>query len=118
MNDKKFYIPREQIKDILTDWNGAVGCLATDKITVDGHKVGYCYREEPDGDWDSGWRFLAGDESDEYVNDPDNTGIYELNTICNYDPDILKILYSPYNTAYGRDESGKFVEEDFFQPEE
>ena len=32
-------------------------------------KVGYCYREKPDGDWDSGWRFTAGDESEEYMDD-------------------------------------------------
>lgn len=54
MNDKNFYIQGDQIKDILTDWDGADGCFATDRITVDGCKVGYCYREEPDGDWDSG----------------------------------------------------------------
>ena len=45
--------------------------------------MGYCYREEPDGGWDSGWRFTAGDESEEYMDDPNNAGIYKLNTICN-----------------------------------
>ena len=39
--------------------------------------MGYCYREEPDGGWDSGWRFTAGDESDEYMDDPNNAGIYK-----------------------------------------
>ena len=42
------------------------------KRQVEGCKVGYCYREEPDGGWDSGWRFTAGDESDEYMDDPNN----------------------------------------------
>ena len=57
---------------------------------------------------DSGWRFLAGDEPDEYLNDPVNLGVYSLNTVCNYDPDIIPLLRAPYGTAYYRDETGKF----------
>ena len=68
---------------------GADGCIATNRITVEGCKVGYCYREEPDGGWDSGWRFTAGDESDDYMDDPNNAGLYKLNTICNDDSDII-----------------------------
>ena len=57
------------MKIILDTWKEAEGCFATDRILVDGEKVGYMYREEPaDGnDWDSGWRFTAGDESQEYM---------------------------------------------------
>ena len=62
------------------------------KRQVEGYKVGYCYREEPDGGWDSGWRFTAGDESEAYMDDPNNAGIYKLNTICNDDPDIIPLL--------------------------
>ena len=64
----------EDVKPLLSDWKGADGCIATNRITVEGCKVGYCYREKPDGDWDSGWRFTAGDESDEYMDDPNNAG--------------------------------------------
>lgn len=46
----------------LIDWeepNGE-GCLVSDKITKEGYKVGYMYREKPDeGVPDSGWRFLV-----------------------------------------------------------
>ena len=34
------------------------------------------YREEPDNDFDSGWRFLSGLESDAYVNDLANVGLH------------------------------------------
>ena len=44
---------------------------------------------------DSGWRFTAGDESEEYMDDPNNAGIYKLNTICNDDPDIISLLHTP-----------------------
>lgn len=52
----------------LFHWEFPEGCFATDRILVDGCKVGYMYREEPDSDSsmpDSGWRFNAGDESKE-----------------------------------------------------
>ena len=86
----------------------ADGCIATNRITVEGYKVGYCYREKPDGGWDSGWRFTAGDESEEYMDDPNNAGIYKLNTICNDDPDIIPLLHTPAPCAFERDENGVF----------
>ncbi len=33
-------------------------CLVTNKITVEGMKVGFMYREEPDDEDESGWRFI------------------------------------------------------------
>lgn len=49
----------------LVDWNepNGDGCVVSDKITKEGFKVGYMYREKPEeGRPDSGWRFLAGNE--------------------------------------------------------
>ena len=30
------------MKNLLPDWEGADGCIATNRITVEGYKVGYC----------------------------------------------------------------------------
>ena len=90
--NRSYHVKAEDMKNLLPDWAGADGCIATNRITVEGCKVGYCYREEPDGDWDSGWRFTAGDESDDYMDDPNNAGLYKLNTICNDDSDIIPLL--------------------------
>ena len=79
--NRSFHVKAEDMRDLLPDWDGANGCIATNRITVEGCKVGFCYREKSDGDWDSGWRFTAGDESDEYMDDPNNSGIYGLNTM-------------------------------------
>ena len=95
--------------DLLPDWAGAAACIATNRITVEGRKVGYCYREIPDGNWDSGWRFTAGDESDEYMDDPNNAGIYKLNTICNDDPDIISLLNTPAPCAFEREDRKSVV---------
>ena len=108
--EKRFAIPREKLKEVYQG-DGPQGCIATDRIVVDGVPVGYCYREEPDaGDeaWDSGWRFTAGDESDAYMDDPDRSGIYALNTICNYDPEVIPLLDSEPGTAWSRGEDGVF----------
>ena len=86
----------------LIDWNGGngEGCLVSNKITKDGGKVGYMYREKPDdGKPDSGWRFMKGDESQEYSNNPSNINVFSINTICNYDPDIIQYLDLPIGIA-------------------
>ena len=106
--NRNYDVKADDIKELLPDWEGAEGCIATNRIVVDGCKVGYCYRENPDGNWDSGWRFTAGDESDAYMDDPNNAGIYTLNSICNGDPDIIPLLNAPYNSAFVRDENGMF----------
>ena len=115
--NRSYHVKAEDMKNLLPDWAGADGCIATNRITVEGCKVGYCYREEPDGDWDSGWRFTAGDESDDYMDDPNNAGLYKLNTICNDDSDIIPLLNTPAPCAFERDEHGVFQPIKDWKPE-
>ena len=116
--NRNYHVKAEDVKHLLPDWRGADGCIATNRITVEGYKVGYCYREEPDGGWDSGWRFTAGDESEAYMDDPNNAGIYKLNTICNDDPDIILLLNTPAPCAFERDENGVFQQIKDWKPDE
>ena len=114
--EKKFKLSADQIRRLVPPQGG---CVASDRITVDGRKVGYMYREEPDNDDDSGWRFVAGDESDEYMDDAANHGFYEVNTLCNYDPDIIPFVESPVGSAFARDpETGRFEPVEFEPSEE
>lgn len=106
---KDFAIPTGRLRPLLRGWDGPTGCIATDRILVDGCPVGYMYREEPDYDGDSGWRFLAGDESDEYLQDLHNSDFYDLNTLCNYDAEIMPFLTAPVGAAYERDLDGRLV---------
>lgn len=111
---KEYKLWAPEFKLYLPDWEGPSGCFATDHITVLGKKVGWCYREQPsEGRPDSGWRFFSGEESNDYVNDLAHTEVYDLNTICNYDPDILPLLNAPVGTAYARGADGKFHAEEF-----
>lgn len=95
----------------LIDWDesNGEGCIVSDKITKEGFKVGYMYREEPsNNNPDSGWRFTSGNEDGEYMNNPSNHHIFAINTICNYDRDIIPYLKSKVGSAYIRVSSNKF----------
>lgn len=115
--NRNYYVKAEDMKERLPEWEGPSGCIATNRITVEGCKVGYFYREEADGDWDSGWRFTAGDESDGYMDDPNNAGIYALNTICNDDPEIIPLLNTPAPGAFERNGNRVFQQIKDWKPE-
>lgn len=111
-NGKRLHIAGSDLRKLLDGWIGPIGAIASDRIMVEGCSVGYCYRQftqEGPEEWDSGWRFTAGDETEEYLEDANNSGIYHLNTIANYDPEILGILKAPLGSAFER-RGGKLVQ--------
>lgn len=74
------------------------------------------YRENPTSNMpDSGWRFLAGNEDESFMNDSKNHHIFAINTICNYDSDIIPHLKSNVGSAFIRVEGNKFEEDDGFK---
>lgn len=98
--DKAFRLSSDELEHLVSPMGG---CLATDRILVDGARVGYMFREVPSASVSSGWTFMAGDEDQDYADDPDHWAIYEVNTICNYDPSIIPYLNSEVGSAFGRD---------------
>lgn len=104
---KRFAMDASQSKP-LADGHGS--CIASHRITVAGQSVGFMYREPPDDDLDSGWRFFSGEESQEYADDPANFALYDVNTIANCDPDIVAHLDAPAFSAFERDAgTGVFI---------
>jgi len=104
---KNYKIRAEEIKSIAVGYGS---CIATDMITVEGNKVGYAVRDEPSHKTDSGWVFMSGLESQEYMDNAENMAIYDINTIANYDPEITKIIESPIGSQFEKNDSGEFVE--------
>ncbi|MFW5850965.1 MAG: DUF2185 domain-containing protein [Bacteroidota bacterium] len=85
-------------------------CIASDRITVDGCKVGFMYREQRETPEDSGWRFLAGDETDEYLEKNMNIMMFEVNYIANIDAAIIPYLKHKIGSEYERVEgSDSFI---------
>ena len=97
---KNFKIAAQNIKQLLRRSLGAG--MATDKIVVGGEFVDYMYRESPNSEIDSGWRFMSGTENQDYVDNPDNWAYYDLNTISNYDHSIIPFLEYPIGTKLER----------------
>ena len=91
MTEKKFKLKPEEIKELtpLTGYS-----YVSDKITVEGMNVGFMYREKPFEKEDSGWRFLSGTETEEYLDDTNNSMIFDVNTVANYDQSIIPYLKS------------------------
>lgn len=112
MKEKVFFLPAHAIKPNVAPGRGS--CFASDLITVKGYPVGFMYREEPDNDLDSGWHFFSGSESEEDCSDHENFAIYDVNTIANYDPDIIPFLDSEPGSAFERQrKSLNFVPTEF-----
>lgn len=103
---KKYLLQAHEIKPLAV---GLGGCLATDRIVVDGRAVGYMYREAPNNPQDSGWRFFSGDEDSAYMANNANHAVYDVNTIANYCPDILPFLDSAVGCAFERGDGGTYV---------
>lgn len=88
---------------------GKGACYATDMVTVEGKPITFMYRDDPSDSVDSGWVFLSGDETDDYMKNPKNLHIYDVNTIANYEPAIIEFLDAPFGSGFERDAEGKFV---------
>ena len=61
---------------------------------------------------------MAGDESQEHMDTTDNHEIYDVNTIANYDPDIIPLLDAPAGAAFARNpETSRFERVPFEPPD-
>ncbi len=101
----QWYKPEEREWTILINNNlGSLGCMITTKA-LEEEQIGYMYHSEPEPDCpDSGWRFMFGDEDEEYLENADNTRIVTLNTVCNLQPDILAYIYAEVGRGFERNE--------------
>jgi hypothetical protein len=95
--EKPYKLTADQLQPIA---EGRGACIASDKITVEGKPVRFMYRESAVHEVDSGWRFLSGTESDEYMQDSANHAFYDCNTIANYDRSIVPYLDAPVGSVF------------------
>ncbi|WP_212637380.1 DUF2185 domain-containing protein [Salmonella enterica] len=116
LRGKQYVIQVNGIQALATGYGGDI---ASDRVTVNRIKVGLMMRDIPGRAPDSGWRFLAGDESEDYMNITDNHAVWDVNTIANLCPDIIPFLDTSPACAFFRDElTGKFAECPYEEPSE
>jgi hypothetical protein len=87
-------------------------CFVTNNILYEGQPVGYLYREEPDKEDDSGWRFTTGSETNEYMDDSNNISYVSLGAVLREDDSFVGLLEREEGVAFAKDEEGNFVELD------
>lgn len=78
------------------------------RVFEDGWKVGYMYRAEAKDEDDSGWSFLAGNESREYADNYKNIVLLTVYEVCQLDPDIMDYIDSPVGSGFIRISSNEF----------
>jgi len=95
--------------------------LASKRVAQQRQPVRFMYREPPDNENDSGWRFFSGDEDQTYADDQDNIGLYSVGTIAEIDPSVIPFLNTEPPCAFERDrvdQSFRASEGYDFTPEE
>lgn len=102
--EKNYKLKPDQIQRLIPDIGFA---FATDMITVEGKSVDYMARQQPDREGNSGWIFYGGGETQEYMDNPSNTSVLSVNTIANYDPEIISFLTYPPGTEVERNKEGR-----------
>ena len=68
--------------------------------------VGFAYREKSDNEY-SGWVFLSGHESQEYLDDSSNLALSPLDLFLEMDPSLAEIIDRPVGTYWKRDNNPK-----------
>ncbi|MHB0935081.1 MAG: immunity protein Imm33 domain-containing protein [Armatimonadota bacterium] len=96
-----------------------LGAIVSKKVLAPCGFAGFIYREEPHRKEDSGWRILAGDESDDDIDDPDNSTICNVGWLADRDPSMEKLLRQAQpGTAFERSgPKGKWQPVTDWQPE-
>ena len=84
----------------------AGSCIVTKSLLNGETKFRWLFREEPLDNIDTGWLAFGDSDNDEYLNDPKNLSVVDLNTLINIEPTILNVYEMPIGTDL------IFIEED------
>ncbi len=89
-------------------------CFVTNKVLYDNAPINYIYRENPmkkdeERNYvDTGWRILSGDESDEYIDNPENISFVALGAVLSKDDSFVDLLNSEIGTSFERNKNRVF----------
>ena len=73
-------------------------CIVSNRIVREGEPIGMAYKEKPDFDEDSGWRILAGAESQKYLDQEENLEIWTLEELLAKEKLFMDYLEMPVGT--------------------
>ena len=73
-------------------------CIITKSLLNGETKLRWLFREEPLNNIDTGWIAFGDSDNDDYVNNPKNLTVVDLNTLANIEPTILNVYKMPIGT--------------------
>lgn len=73
----------------------------------DNNYIGFCYRENSEIKIDSGWRFMFGDEEEDYLDNPDNTLTKDISELLQWKPELQTIVNERRGLEFEWDEDSK-----------
>lgn len=80
------------------------GVIASKMITEGGKRPQFMYRDKPSDEYDSGWVLFAGCEPEDFVEDPENFGVYDPETLIAIDPSLAGLLLKGIGSVFEREE--------------
>ena len=73
-------------------------CIITKSLLNGETKLRWLFREEPLNNIDTGWIAFGDSDNNDYVNNPKNLTVVDLNTLANIEPTILNVYEMPIGT--------------------
>ena len=73
-------------------------CIITKSLLNGETKLRWLFREEPLNNIDTGWIAFGNKDNDDYVNNPKNLAVVDLNTLINIEPTVLNVYEMPIGT--------------------
>lgn len=76
----------------------AGGVIITKSIYEETSKLKWLFREESVNPSDNGWRAMGDTDTQEYIDNPENSMVVDFNTLSNIEPAVLAVYDMPIGT--------------------
>lgn len=88
----------------------AGGVIITKSIYQGTSKLKWFFREESVNPSDNGWRAIGDNDTQEYLNNPENSMVVDFNTLANIEPAVLSVYDMPVGTdlEFYFDDTGRY----------
>lgn len=72
-------------------------------------EINWCLKDSPLNEEDSGWQLFYGDETDKYLDNPDNSTIISLEKVLDFEPKLEEVFTSTYKAFEWNEDKMDFV---------
>jgi hypothetical protein len=80
-----------------------IGIVSRQVIGPNRRFIGFANRQAPIRKFDSGWAFLSGKESQEFLDEPSNSVALPIRELLEMDPSLSELMDKPAGTYWERD---------------